>query len=152
MTHDWTVPVLQKNRKACLVKVTGYNASGIKVGMDLSDASFTIEVVRLTAPSDSGISLTSGETYDVTWTIHATKTPVETVELYYTKNATAVPLTWTPIAAFKLDDYPGLYPWPVPALPTMKTRCKVKVVLKDAKGVIVGSDVSDSYFTIQPPP
>jgi subtilase family serine protease len=33
---------------------------------------------------------------------------------------------------------------------TLKTKCKVKVVLKDAKGVIRGSDVSDNYFTIEP--
>jgi subtilase family serine protease len=31
-----------------------------------------------------------------------------------------------------------------------KTQCKAKVVLKDAKGVIRGSDVSDNYFAIEP--
>jgi hypothetical protein len=149
-TYDWEIPAQTGNRKKCFVKVIGYNASGVKVGVDKSDAPFTIEVVRLTAPSDPGISLTPGKTYAITWTIHATKTPVETVELYYTKNATALPVKWTPIAAFKPDDYSGLYPWPVPELATTKTRCKVKVILKDANGVIVGSDVSDSYFAIQP--
>jgi hypothetical protein len=151
-THNWTVPAPQNNKKACLVKVTGYDVSGMKVGMDRSDAPFTIEVVQLTSPSDPEISMRSEDAYNITWTANSTKTPVAKVELYYTTNATAVPMSWKSIAAFNPDDYPGLYPWPVPELPTMKTKCKVKVVLKDAKGVIVGSDVSDSYFAIQPPP
>jgi hypothetical protein len=35
---------------------------------------------------------------------------------------------------------------------TPKTKCKVKVVLRDQKGVIQGSDMSDGVFTIQPGP
>jgi subtilase family serine protease len=31
-----------------------------------------------------------------------------------------------------------------------KTKCKVKVVLKDAKGVVQGTDASDNFFTIEP--
>jgi hypothetical protein len=31
-----------------------------------------------------------------------------------------------------------------------KTKCKVKVVLKDAEGVTLGSDVSDAYFRVDP--
>ncbi len=149
MTYKWTVPPLQNNKKTCRVKVTGYKASGSKVGADQSDSSFTIEVVRLTAPTDPGTSFLSRETCNITWTIHATKAPVKTVKLYYTKDGTAVPVTWMPIAAFNYSDYPGLYFWRVPAVSIKKTKCKVKVVLKDANGVIVGSDASDSYFTIR---
>jgi len=150
MNRNWKVRALQSNKRACLLKVTGYDASGVIVGTDKSDAPFAIEVVRLTAPNDPGISLIPRETYNITWTVNATKAPVETVELYYTKNATAIPVTWKPIVKFELNKYPGIYPWLVPSLPAMKTRCKVKVVLEDADGRTAGSDVSDSYFTIQP--
>ena len=133
-----------------MLRVTGYNASGAKVGRDQSDAPFTIEVVRLTAPSDPGISVTFGDTYDISWTRNVTVNPVEKVVLYYTKNATATPIIWKQIASFRVAKYPGTFPWEVPLLPVTETKCKVKVVLMDARGVIVGSDVSDSYFTIQP--
>ena len=40
--------------------------------------------------------------------------------------------------------------WTVPEVVKRKTKCKVKVVLKDAGGVTLGSDVSDAYFTVNP--
>ena len=78
--------------------------------------------------------------------------PVETVALFYTKNATAVPVVWNKIDSFEVSDYPGTYPWEVPALPSTKAKCKVKVVLKDGGGKTVGVDISDNVFTIQPAP
>jgi predicted small secreted protein len=50
MAHGWPVPALQNNKKACLVRVTGYDDSGVKVGSDKSDDPFTIEVASITAP------------------------------------------------------------------------------------------------------
>ncbi len=62
----------------------------------------------------------------------------EKVVLYYTKDATAVPVTSKLTEIFKPDDHIGTYPWqPVPEAPTKKTKCKVEVVLKDANGVTV---------------
>jgi len=78
------------------------------------------------------------------------KTPVETVELYYTGNAETVPVTWNPIASFNPEDCLGTYPWPVPEPPTVKSKCKAEVILRDINRVIVGSDASDGVFTIQP--
>jgi len=147
-SYDWRVPTPRSNKKLCFVKVIGYNASSVKVGADKSEAPFTIEVVRLTAPSDPGISLNYGEIYNITWTTHATKTLVETVELYYTKNAATTPVTWIPIGTFKIGDYPDMYPWQVPRPAKTKTKCRVKVVLKDAHGQKVGVDVSDNNFAI----
>jgi hypothetical protein len=40
----------------------------------------------------------------------------------------------------------------VPDVPKTKGKCIVKVVLKDASGQSVGSDTSDSFFTIEPIP
>jgi hypothetical protein len=150
--YDWPVPIPLGNKTKCLVKVIGYNSSGLKIGTDKSDVPFAIEVVRLTAPSDPGISVTFGDTYDISWATNMTRRPVEKVVLYYTKNAAAVPVTWTKILSFNASDYPGTYPWNVPALPKTKTKCKVRVVLKDAGGETVGVDISDNFFTIQAAP
>ena len=151
--YAWNVPLQPGNKTKCKIKVIGYDASNIniKVGSDVSDAPFTIEVVKLTAPSDPGISMRFGDTYDIGWTTHVPIRPVETVALFYTKNAAAVPVVWTKIDSFKVSDYPGTYPWEVPALPNTKAKCKVKVVLKDGDGKTVGVDISDNVFEIEAP-
>jgi photosystem II stability/assembly factor-like uncharacterized protein len=67
------------------------------------------------------------------------------VKLLYTKNGGR---TWNRIQALEGD--PGFWDWTVPDVPKTKTKCKVKVVLKDANGKTVGSDTSDSDFIIEP--
>ncbi len=141
-SYNWVVPTPMNNKKKCLVKVIGYNASGMKVGEGTSDGTFTIEVVKVTDP-DGGETLESDNTYDITWETNATKKPVAKVKLFYTINGGA---TWNLIRT--LIGNPGSYNWKVPA--AASANCKVKVVLKDANLVTVGSDVSDGFFTIQP--
>jgi hypothetical protein len=68
------------------------------------------------------------------------------VQLSYTKDGK----TWIPITT--LSGNPGSYTWTVPAVPADKTKCKVKLVLKDAAGNNLGSDISDNFFTISPAP
>jgi hypothetical protein len=80
----------------------------------------------------------------MTWTVNNTKKPVESIKLYYTKNNGT---TWTLITALAGDE--TSYEWTsVPTVTTPKTKCKVKVVLRDASGTSLGSDGSDDYFTI----
>jgi beta propeller repeat protein len=138
----WT----RKNKTKCLVKVIGYNASGKKVGADKSDAPFTIEVVKLTSPN-GGETLTPDDMPTITWTTHETKRPVVQVKLLYTKNGGK---KWEHIDA--LAENTGSYDWTVPDVLKTKGRCRVKVVLKDAKANSVGSDMSDRDFTIEPTP
>ena len=146
-SYDWTVPTPPKNKTRCLVKVVAYDASEVKVGADKSNSKFTIEVVKLTSPN-GGEVLTSGDQHTITWTTHETKSPVAKVILKYTKNGGN---TWNKIVT--LDGNPGIYDdWTVPNVPKAKIKCKVKVVLKDARGNKVGSDTSDSSFTIEPAP
>ena len=143
--YEWTVPVTKKNTKRCLVRVIGYDGSDKKVGADTSDEPFTIEVVRVTSP-DGGETLTSGDPQTITWTTHETKKDVERVTLLYTKNGAK---RWNKIAT--LNGNPGSYDeWTVPDVPKTKSKCKVKVVLKDVNGKTVGRDRSDGYFTIGP--
>jgi hypothetical protein len=137
------------NKAKCLIKIVAFNASGAKVGSDLSDATFSIEVVKLTSPNGGQPALKSGDTVPITWTIYNTAKPIETVQLSYTKDGGT---TWTPIKPSPAGPFsPGDYshPW-IPTVGAEKTKCKVKVVLKDIDGVVRGSDASDSYFTITP--
>jgi hypothetical protein len=143
-SYDWSVPTPLANKTKCLIKITGYDNAYVMVGTDTSDEPFTIEVVKLSSPNGEE-NLTSGTIHDITWQTNETNKPVVTVKLFYTKDGG---ITWKLIGTKSVDD--GTYPWTMPYSTRPKTKCKVKVVLKDASGKIVGSDVSDRYFTIQP--
>ena len=143
--YNWTVPTPWGNRKKCLLKVIGYDASGMELSADKSDAPFKIEVVKLTSPN-GGIIYNSGDPLTITWETNATKKPVAKVRLYYTKDGG---ITWNLITTIKGSN-PGNYPWTVPTVGKPKVQCKIKVELIDALGNILGTDKSDSYFTIQP--
>jgi len=148
--YSWT-PITTGNKKACFVRVIGYNATRTKkIGSDTSDKPFSIEVVRLTSPNGGPPSLKQGDNTNITWTVNETTQPITKVQLFYTKDGGT---TYNSIITLS-----GAYPpgddsqsWTIPQVGTTpKTKCKVKVVLKDAEGVIRGSDVSDSFFTIEP--
>ena len=70
------------------------------------------------------------------------KEPVSTVKLFYTYNGGA---TWLLINT--LNGNPGTYNWRASA---NSANCKIKVVLKNASGKTIGTDVSDKVFTISP--
>jgi hypothetical protein len=129
MFYDWTVPTPIKNKMKCLVKVIRYDDSDKKVGADKSDSTFTIDVVKVTSP-DGGETLTGGGLHTITWQTNVTKKPVEKVVLSYTKNGGR---KWKKIETI-VGSNPGTYAWTVPVVTKIKSKCKVKVVLKDAKG------------------
>lgn len=142
--YNWTVPAQRSNKKACLVKVIGYDSSNKKVGEDRSDTPFSMEVIRLATPN-GGEHLISIDPCNITWETNVTVNPIEEVRLFLTKDGG---ITWDPIDT--LAGNPESYGWIVPEVIKKKTKCKVKVVLKDAGGVTVGSDTSDAYFVIYP--
>lgn len=141
-SYEWSVPVPTANKSTCRVKVIGYDAAGGTVGEDASDANFTIEVVRLTAPN-GGENLVPGTFWNIGWTTAATSAPVARVEIYYSVNGGT---TWRP-QVFIFGSNTGVYAWPVPDTPS--TTARVKVLLKNAGGAPIGSDNSDANFTIQ---
>jgi len=148
--YSWT-PKTTGNKKACLVKVVGYNAARTKkIGSDTSDKPFTIEVVKLTSPNGGDPPLKQNDNIHIAWTAYETTEPITKVQLHYTRDGG---VTYNLITTLTGTYPPGNYRshWTIPPVgPTPKTKCKVKLVLKDAKGVIRGSDVSDSFFIIQP--
>jgi hypothetical protein len=144
----WKVPKQTGNKTQCFVKVTGYKANGVKVGSDISDAPFAIEVLKLDSP-DGGEILTSGNTHTVSWTTYATKKPVQKVELQYRLDTQG---GWQTFKKFKKGDNPGLYDWVVPTVAQTVGTCQMRVLLTDALGMILVKDMCDGYFTIQPAP
>jgi hypothetical protein len=143
-SYNWNVPTPMYNKTECLVKITGYNISGIPIGEDISDLTFTIEVVRLTSPNGGG-TFVSGTVRTIKWLTNGTIRPVAKIKLYYTCNGGS---TWKLITIN--EGNPGSYTWTVPSVISRKNRCKIKVLLKDANGKIIGWDQSNKYFTIQP--
>jgi hypothetical protein len=147
-SFDWQVPKPTSNKKACRVKIIGFDATGKKIGADKSGKMFTIEVVRIISPK-GGDLLTSGRDYYIVWETNETKFHTAAVKLFYTKDSGT---TWRVIDTTSLVANPGQFAWKVPLVNPPKNRCKVKVVLKDASRYTLGSDITDGYFTVQPAP
>ena len=122
----------------------GFDSEGNQVGGDRSDKPFAVEVVRVIYPREPNISWTSGIEETIQWEVYPTKSPVEAVEIYLTKDGGS---KWTLL--YKLPgDYRSIA-W-TPEVGMERKQCKVKVVLKDIKGNRIGIDSSDNYFTIEP--
>jgi hypothetical protein len=143
-SYTWKVPTPLGNKKSCYLRVQAFNGAGVQVGSDRSDRPFTVEVVRITAPN-GGETLTSGGPFIITWQTNATSGLAATATLQYSFDGG---LTWKNIE--RLTGNPGRYVWTVPAVSAKKGNCKVRVMLRDAKNVVNGSDVSDAKFTIVP--
>ena len=124
--------------------MTGFDSGGKSVGKDVSDANFTIEMVRLTSPN-GGETLTSGSTPAIQWTTLGTLRPVTQVVLQYQIKGGK---KWLPITTITGSN-PGSYNWPVPLVTAAQPNSKVQVTLSDATGIL-GQDSSDAVFTITP--
>lgn len=146
---DWT-PKLSDNGYQCKVKVLGFKADKkTKVGEDASDGSFSIEVVKITTPNGGDI-LKSGVTVPIAWETQATfynklPYPVAKTALFYSLDGTSYKTINN-----NLSGNPGNYGWTVPKVPSPKTKCKVKIIIYNSAGKVMGTDFSDNFFTIMP--
>jgi hypothetical protein len=138
------VPSPKNNKTACLIKIIGYDSDGVEKTSVISKP-FTIEVVKLTSP-DGGETLTSNSSWPITWNTNVTNTPVAEVILKYTINGGT---TWKTVTKITGSN-PGTYDWNIPVVSRETTKCKVKIILQNANGKVVGTDMSDAYFTISP--
>ena len=91
---------------------------------------------------NGGEIVASGSTCLIQWYADSR---AEEFQLLYSVNKGR---SWYPIAT--LTGSFRSYEWTVPEVVKRKTKCTVKVVLKDAEGVTLGNDVSDAYFTVDP--
>jgi hypothetical protein len=117
--------------------VISYDTNGIE-SFPSNEISWPAQVFS----PNGGEIIASGSPYPIQWYADPR---AEKFKLLYSVNKG---ISWHPIAT--LTGSFESYEWTVPEVVKRKTKCKVKVVLKDAGGVTVGSDVSDAYFTIDP--
>jgi hypothetical protein len=141
-SYCWQVPRTRANKKGCLVKVIGYDGSGKKVGSDISNSLFTIEVVKILHPN-GGEVLHAGESKTIQW---RASPEADHFDLTYSlDNGT----TWTVTQNGRAVKGASL-PFEVPAPATgNKTKCLVKIVAFSEAGAKAGSDLSDKPFSIE---
>jgi hypothetical protein len=152
-SHNWHVPAVRNNQKNVKVQVTGYKANGAVVGSDVSNATFSIDVVTVTSPA-AGQTWSSGVgqlAVPVTWVSYAPAGVVKAIVIDYSKNNGG---KWLPVTT--LDNTGGLYDtggtfnWQIdPTVPSNKPKSFVRVTLKDAAGNVFARDKSGK-FTITP--
>jgi hypothetical protein len=138
----WSVPVPKLSEKSFTLRVTGYGEKGQVVG--ISSVNFRIRSIRVISPNSDQI-FNSGDVVNISWQTYGTKKPVVSAKLFYTKDGGT---TWMPIGS--VDGTAETYQWQMPKVARERRHCKVKVVLKDARGNVVGQDTSDVFFTIRP--
>lgn len=143
-SYKWNVPIMTQNKKKVMLQVKGYDELGNMIGADSNDYYLTIEVVKLETPN-GGERFSWGNQKAVTWKTNVTKREVKRTLLRYTSDGGA---TWIQVAELKGN--PGTYQWQIPTSRAVRSNCKIMVVLLDGNGSVVGTDKSDSFFTIAP--
>ncbi len=144
-SFSWQVPVIRKNKPFSLIKVVGFDSSGKYVSKDESDRPFRVEVLRITKPGRCEV-LTSGTTYTVKWESYGINAAdVASTEVWHTINGGVRWELDTEVAG-----YASSYDWTVPVVKKGKTHARVKVIMRDETGRILGEDVSNGTFVIDP--
>jgi hypothetical protein len=113
--------------------------TGFDIGAD--------EYKRQTFANVTLLSLTGGEVipsggyYNITWGAPAAAVKFN---LWYSLDNGG---TWKTI----MTGFSGRsYQWTVPAVLNTKSTCRIKITGKDAGGIVVGTDISDGAYTIEP--
>jgi hypothetical protein len=144
----WHVPDPQGDKEEIRVRVTGYNLFYKKVGRDRSNGKFDIKVARVTSPVGVEELISDDPTlFPITWDTYVTDRPVARVEIYFIKNGG----TGGKRIGLIKGTNPGSFSWRIPIVEQPKNRCRIKVVLKDAAGRKLGTDITPD-FTINPLP
>ena len=112
--YPWTVPDPLGNKK-CIIKASGYDAEGKRVGESASP--FTIKGVKVTFP-DEEKTFAPEQEVTITWDVY-TKRPVERIKLYLTRDGGA---PWTLITK-PLAGTVRSYLWTVPDVTKTRKKC-----------------------------
>ncbi len=149
--HMWSpLPVPPAgNMTACKVKIVAYNGSSM-IGTDISDAPFTMQVLKVTAPNGGELMSAKTGTYTIGFLVSGLTNTSASATVSYTINGGS---SWPVIGIISGGSAitPGTYTWDwqVPAVSAVK-NAKVKVVIKSKSGVVLATDTSDANFTILP--
>lgn len=137
-TYHWTVPEVTTD--SAVVKIEAFDA-GLIIADDTSDDFFTIRpdtVVEVTTPN-GGEEITWGANYTIRWNAPA---HTDTVVISYSADSDT---TWIELGSGEPND--GYFLWVVPEVLT--DSALVMVEAYDA-GALIGTDLSDDFFTILP--
>ncbi len=146
-SYLWTVASTPSDN--CLMRVKAWDFGG-NMGSDLSNSVFSIVVasdtiapfVHVNSPN-GGENWYEGTTHNITWTA-GDNVGITSFRLEYSTDAGA---SWIQIQDW-VGGNPGSIGWGVPN--TASTQCRVRVLCRDA-ALNIGTDSSDSYFTISDP-
>ena len=142
-TVNVTFSPTSKAQKTAALSISSDDPDENPVNVSLSG---TGVIVKLTRPNGGEPPWKSGAIETITW--DTTNPPPSQVAKFRLRRTINGGTTWVTIVT-RLGN-PGRYDWKVPAVASLKKRCKIKVVLLDSLGSIIGSDMSDKVFTIQP--
>lgn len=143
-SYTWKVPTVAANTASCQVRVVAYDARGRQLGLDQSDAPFTIQGMTLTTPN-GGETLRTGVAVPIAWTTYSLSSSAAKTILSLTKDGG---VSWQTIAT--LTGNPGSWSW-TPTASETATNCRIQVTVKDARARSIASDTSDAGFTLLPP-
>jgi hypothetical protein len=156
-TFDWLVPPRNANAKQSLLRIQAFDGAN-RIGQDVSDEPFEVEVVKILYPSDARVEFMSGLTleppFGINWRLNDVKKNVAKARIDVSKNGGT---TWE--KAVIAEGNPILNPtenttyeltWTVPDVGKDKKKAKVRVTLFDAAGNIIAKDQNDVPFTIFP--
>jgi CSLREA domain-containing protein len=138
----WSVPELADDYTSCLIKLTAFDASGQKLSVDVSDATFSIlQPVQVTSPN-GGETMSQGENVTIQWEALPTATKFEVA--YSINNGGE----WTLIDTIENEHELS---WLVPSVSSTQLNCLVRVIAFDASDANLAEDRSDEPFTITGP-
>jgi len=141
-TVNVTFSPTSKAQKTAALSISSNDPDDNPVDVSLSG---TGVIVKLTSPN-GGEVWKSGTIRTITW--DTTSAPPKQVAKFRLRRTINGGTTWVTMVTHSGN--PGRYDWKVPAVLSIKKRCRVKVILLDSLGRIIASDVSDKVFTIQP--
>ncbi|WP_456457704.1 hypothetical protein [Nitratifractor sp.] len=139
--YRWRVPAQWHDLpRRALVRVDAFDDLDRLVS-DRSDRPLTLRIAKLLAPNKR-VTLKSGEKYTIRWHIGAKGKIGKMILQLSTDNGKH----WKRI---KIVAKPKVrsWRWTVPHTPS--NRCRIRVIVKNAKGKTIGVDVSDRTFRIE---
>jgi phage baseplate assembly protein gpV len=140
----WVAPRPRKNLTECLIRVTSFDAAGVRLDIDASNEPFTVEVVKLLVPN-GGEVLVGGLQYNMVWKTNATSEPVTSVNIEWSRDGGA---TWS--LRGSPANNPGSFGWFAPPVDGLGTEVLLRITLL-AGTTVVGQDQTDMPLTIRPP-
>jgi hypothetical protein len=159
-TCQWNVAPQNGNMRQSLIRVQAFDGT-TKIGQDVSDGTFEVEVIKILYPSDAVVQFTSGNTFappfGINWRLNDVKKTVAKARIEVSKDGGA---TWkkadispeaNPIRPPALTENTTFqHSWTVPNVVNGKTQAKVRVLLLDNANNIIAKDQNDVAFTILP--